>query len=283
RKRSKSFFDHFSQATLFFNSQSEAEKNHLVNALRFELGKVERVEIRERMVGLLSQVDKILATRVADGLGMKVPRAPQQPLNHSVPADGDPKKFQPKYVQQAVEKSGALSMANTIKTTIKTRQIAILAADGVDEKGLLQMKNAVVAAGGQVKIIAPKLGDVTGDKGSAIKADQSFLTASSVLFDALYLPGGAKNVSALLKEPDAIHFINEVFKHCKAIAVENEGFELLKSSSAGEKIMQEEKSLAKQGIIISQKAEPGKITKEFIKAIAMHRFWDRENISKVPA
>ena len=69
RARSASFFDHFSQATLFFNSQSEPEKNHIINALRFELGKVETPPIRERMLFLLSQVDKTLANRVAEGLG----------------------------------------------------------------------------------------------------------------------------------------------------------------------------------------------------------------------
>lgn len=95
RGRSKSFFDHFSQAALFYNSQSEIEKNHLVNALRFELGKVGVVEIRERILGLLTQVDKTLAGRVAEGLGLKAPARPQQPINHSIPADGDPKKYQP--------------------------------------------------------------------------------------------------------------------------------------------------------------------------------------------
>lgn len=61
RARSKSFFDHFSQARLFFNSQSDPEKNHIVDALSFELGKVKTVEIRERMLGILSMIDKDLA------------------------------------------------------------------------------------------------------------------------------------------------------------------------------------------------------------------------------
>src|SRR5688500_5218963 len=43
RARGEKFFDHFTQATLFFNSQSQPEKNHIVQALRFELGKVETV------------------------------------------------------------------------------------------------------------------------------------------------------------------------------------------------------------------------------------------------
>ncbi len=101
RARSQSFFDHFSQATLFYNSQSEAEKNHLTNALRFELGKVETVAIRQRMIGILSQIDKTLATNVADALGLKVNK-PEQPINHSIPADGNPSKFQPKTVDQKI-------------------------------------------------------------------------------------------------------------------------------------------------------------------------------------
>ena len=115
RARSESFFDHFSQATLFYNSQSEPEQEHIVKALRFELGKVETPAIRERMVYMLSQVDKTLAARVAEGLGIDVPRKIEGPLNMSIPADGDPKKFQPKRVNKEVGSSPALSMANTVE------------------------------------------------------------------------------------------------------------------------------------------------------------------------
>src|SRR6476659_3672836 len=128
RARSTSFFDHFSQATLFYNSQSAAEKNHLTNALRFELGKVQRVEIRQRMIGLLSQVDKTLAGNVADALGLSVPKKPEQPINHSIPADGEIARFQPKTKDQGIASSAPLSMAKTIKDTIKSRKVAILAA-----------------------------------------------------------------------------------------------------------------------------------------------------------
>src|SRR4029453_5618776 len=88
RARSESFFDHFSQATMFHRSQSEPEKNHIVKALRFELGKWEIPPIKERMVGLLSFVDKTLAGRVAEGLGLSVPAEITPPINHSIPADG---------------------------------------------------------------------------------------------------------------------------------------------------------------------------------------------------
>jgi catalase len=280
RGRSQSFFDHFSQATLFYNSQSDAEKDHIVNALQFELGKVVTPEIRERVLGFLTQIDKSLAEKVADGLGMPVPAKPSQPINQSIPADGDPKKYQPRYIKQAVDKSAALSMANTIKDSIKTRQIAFLAADGVDEAALNSMKNALEKQGANVQVIAPKLGTIKGAKGASIKVNQSFLGAASVLFDAVYVPGGAKSIAMLKGEPDAIHFINEAYRHCKAIAAGGEGVDLLKETYIGSGM----KSTEKNG---KEKWPEGVITngneKDFIKAIAGHRFWEREKKSKVPA
>ena len=95
RGRSKSFFDHFSQAALFFNSQAPHEQQHIINALRFELGKLEVPAIRERMLFMLSQVDRTLAEQVAQELGIDVPSKLDGPLNKSMPADANPKDFQP--------------------------------------------------------------------------------------------------------------------------------------------------------------------------------------------
>jgi catalase len=274
RARSQSFFDHFSQATLFFNSQSEPEKKHIVNALRFELGMVKTEAIRIRILGMLTQVDKFLASKVAEGLGIPVPKELVQPLNQSIPADGDPKKFQPIKVKPSLQISKALSMANTIKNTIKTRRIAILVADGVDAVSLNKMKQALEAAGAQTKIIAPHLGNIATAKGKQINVDQSLLNAASVLFDAVYVPGGQKSVAALQKEPNAIHFINEAYKHCKAIAADGEGTKLLFITNAGTKNNSTDKSANNymaNGVLLNHNPN------EFIKAIAQHRFWEREN------
>jgi catalase len=264
RARSQSFFDHFSQATLFFNSQTEAEKNHIINAFRFELGKLETEAIRVRIVGMLSVVDKTLAIKVAKGLGIEVPRTPEQPMNLSIPADGNVKLYQPLVSKPKLQISKALSMADTIKDTIKTRQIAILAADGVDDVSLNKMRQALMTAGGKTKIIAPHLGYIKSAKGKKVKADQSFLTASSVLFDALYVPDGMHSVLTLEQEPEVTSFISEAYKHCKAIAVDGAGAELLQMSVLGIDINGE------NGVLINGKPN------EFINAIAQHRFWERE-------
>lgn len=281
RERSKSFRDHFSQATLFYHSQSEVEKKHLGDALRFELGKVVTEEVRKRMLGLLTEVDKQLAAYVGEGLGMPVPTQPEQPINRSIPADADPADYQPVKAKPPVPKSEALSMAHTIKNSIKTRQIAILAADGVNETDLEAIKTALEKEGAMPQIIAPKLGFIKGSKGKEIKVNHSFLTAASVLFDAVYVPGGGKSIEALIFEADPIHFINEAYRHCKAIAASNEGEDLLKATALASKLKSgQESKLEAEGVLI-QPAD--KLVHSFVKAISQHRFWERELKGKVPA
>jgi catalase len=181
RERSPSFRDHFSQAALFFHSMSEPEKAHIVDALRFELGKVETIAIRQRMVGILAQIDKGLAHEVAFGLGLNVPAQPEQPINHSIPADADPQSYQPVSMPGAISKSPALSMAGTMKDSIKTRKIAILVADGVDGVAVKAMQKALMGEGAVVELIAPRLGQVVAADGAAVPVNKSFLTAASVL------------------------------------------------------------------------------------------------------
>ncbi len=277
RGRSQSFFDHFSQATLFYNSQSEAEKNHLTNALRFELSKVEIPAIRERMVGLLTQVDEKLAARVADALGIKVPK-PALPMNHSVPADGDSKNFQPIKMKLPIKVSPALSMANLMKDSIQTRQVAILCANGVDEKFLGPMQKALTAAGATYKIIAPKLGTINSKSGQAIKVDQSFLIASSVLFDAVYIPGGANSIDSLTAVADALHFVEEAYKHCKPIGADEDALAFLQFTYLVNELEEPGYDAVADGVIYGRN-----IPKAFINAMKKHRFWEREKARMVPA
>ncbi len=271
RARSPSFFDHFSQAAMFFHSQTEVEQNHIIRALRFELGKVETQPIRERMLFLLAQVDKTLAERVAEGLGLSIPRKLEKPLNMSVPADGDPRKFQPKKVTQPVETSDRLSMIdnpNFPDKTIKTRKIAFLAGDGFDDQSLLDMKKALLTAGASPMIVAPRLGEITGANGERVKADFSLLTAASVLFDAVYVPGGEASVEALRAEPDATNFVREAYQHCKTIGAFGAGLDLL--TAAGIAVEGD------AGVIASRADSAGDITATFINAMAQHRHWSRE-------
>lgn len=283
RARSKSFFDHFSQAKLFLNSQSDAEKNHMVDAFSFELGKVKSVEVQQRMLRVLSLVDKGLAAEVAYALRINVPNDSEEPVNQSIPADADPAAYESLVSEPTVKFSAALSMANTVKDNIKTRKIAFLAADGVDADSLNIVKDALTAAGAIVEIISPRLNYIISENDINLPVDQSFLTAASVLYDAVYVPKGINSVATIEADADAIHFLNQAFKHCKAIAADEAAMQVLEATYFFKKLPAEytEQTVMDQGVIISANSED--LAKKFILAISQHRFWEREKPRKIPA
>ena len=289
RARGEKFFDHFSQATLFWNSQSAPEQEHIVQALQFELGKVEVPAIRERMLVMLAQVDKTLAGRVAVGLGIRVPTDVDGPLNLSVPADGDVRRFQPRRPKPTLARSKALSMAETVKDTAKSRKVAILAADGVDEAAVLRLQQALTAAGAQSKVVAPRGGALKGAKGQAVPVDMSLLTVGSVLFDAVFVPGGDKSVDALRGEARAVLFVKEAYKHCKAIAATGAGQRLLIDSGALEHVAPNGRGRSSaagsdEAIVVGSDTRVEQVATAFIKAIARHRNWARETkTQRIPA
>ena len=136
------------------------------------------------------------------------------------------------------------------------------------------VKDALTKAGATVEIIAPRQGTLISKGKSKISVDKGFLTAASVFYDAVYVPGGAKSIAALEAVPDAVHFLNEAFKHCKAIAADEEARPLLEATYFSKKLNDE-------GVITNSK--PASLAKQFITAIAQHRFWNREKERKVPA
>ncbi|MEB2778169.1 catalase [Algoriphagus sp. D3-2-R+10] len=281
RARSKSFMDFFSQPALFYNSLSEPEQNHIVEAFCFELGKVDIPKIRQRMVGLINQVDASLAMKVAEGLALEV-KEPEQPINHQFGADANPQDYQPIKVTPSLQTSPALSMSNTVKGNIKTRQIAFLTADGVDANSVSVMKEALEAEGAIVKIIAPKSGFITDNSGKSIKVDHSFLTFSSVLVDAIYVPSGKKSIETLKLTPKAVHFIDEAFLHCKAIAADENGKELIEISYVNNYAKKDLAGLKDVGLLIGSSSDT-QLSGQFIKAIGNHRFFEREKLGKIPA
>lgn len=283
RARSKSFLDHFSQAKLFFNSQSDPEKNHMIDAFSFELGKVQSNAVRERMLGILSMVDKGLAAEVAFALRLPVPEDPELPMNRSIPADADPADYDPVVKEPVVAISPALSMATSPKDSIKTRKIAFLAADGVDGKSLNTVKIALEEAGAVVEVIAPRQNFILSESDEQIAVNHSLLTAASVLYDGVYVPGGTNSVATLEADADAVHFLNEAFKHCKAIAADTAALQVVGSTYFARKIPAEctDQSVLLDGLVFGDNAS--QLADRFIMALAQHRFWDREKPRKIPA
>lgn len=217
RMRSESFADHYSQARLFFRSQSETEQAHLASALVFELSKVTFEHVRTRVLANLVNVDGSLAQRVAEGLAMPLPKATP-----------------PAVTPVAMDDSPALRIIGKYPDTLKGRSVGILVSDGADSALIAAIKTAVEGEGGTVKIVAPKIGGVTLKDGKRLKADGQLAGTPSVTFDAVAIVLSDAGCSALLKEGAAIDFAQDAFGHLKAIGYSEEAKPLLDKAGVQE-------------------------------------------------
>ncbi|MFL1545968.1 catalase HPII [Pseudomonas sp. O39] len=255
RERSESFSDHFSQARLFFRSMSKHEQEHIIAAYSFELGKVEREFIRARQVNeILANIDLELAKRVAHNLGLPAPTKGTVPERKTKP-----------------ERSPALSQANLLPGDIKTRKVAILAANGVEGAAIDALKKALEAQGAHAKLLGPTSAPVKTADGKSLPVDASMEGMPSIAFDAVFVPGGKESIKALSGDGVALHFLLEAYKHLKAIAVASDAKPLLDLL----------KLEVDAGLIVGEDA---KAFKAFFAAIGQHRVWDREPKAKaIPA
>ncbi|UZD22916.1 catalase [Algoriphagus halophytocola] len=269
RNRSKSFMDHFSQATLFYSSQTEVEQHHIIQALQFELGKVKSEAIRNRMVGMLTHVDQTLAEEVAKGLGIKEIQKPEAPLNHSYPADADPSDYQPTEAKTKLKKSEKLSLMASPGKGIQGRMIAILADDGVDEKSIKGFQAAIKNAGADSKIISTNSGSITASEDGSFTVDHSLMTTTSVLFDAVLVLDGSKSTQSLKNNSLAIRFIDEAYRHYKYIGINGTGESLWDLTYAS-------KNKLPKGVLFNQDPE------SFIDSISSHRVWERKDADQIP-
>ncbi len=267
RAKSESFTDYFSQPALFYRSLAEWEKNHIVSAYSFELGKCEYKQIQERMLWLIQQIDEDLASQVSKNIGVEIPNSIEKPIYQAIGADADKDKYEPQPKKNYLEKSKALSQANTKFDSIATRQIAVLVSDGFSAENFSPMKNALEKENAFINLIAPHGGTVKCSKGHDHKVDAMISTTESVLFDAVYVPGGKESVDALKKEGKMQKFVKEAFKHCKAMAFDNEGKELI------DKVLHGVDYQNDKAMLLNQKPA------QFVKAIAKHRNWDREKVA----
>ena len=200
RLRAESFADHYSQARLFFRSQTEIEQAHLASALVFELSKVTLDHVRTRVLSNLRNVDEGLAKRVADGMGVSLPKASDPAIN---PID--------------LEASPALRIVGKYPDTLKGRKVAVLVADGSDGAAVDSVRKAVEGDGGAIFIVAPKIGGAKLADGTVLAADGQLAGSPSVLFDAVAIILSAEGCSQLLKEGAAVDFAKDAFGHLKAI------------------------------------------------------------------
>ena len=241
RVRAESFADHYSQARMFYKSQTVNEQAHIASSFVFELSKVGQLDaVPPRMVANLRNVDEDLAMRVADGLGIALPP-----------------KAKPAREPVELEPSDALSIQKNMKPTLEGRTIGILIADGSDAEDLTSLVNAIAKAKGKAFIVAPKVGGAKLSDGKLHKADGQLAGSPSQLFDAVALLLSAEGCKTLLNEGAAVQWAMDAFGHLKAVGATDAAKPLL--DKAGIK--------PDEGVAA--------INGKFIEA-ATRRFYDRE-------
>lgn len=260
RGKPEKFADHYTQAALFYESQSEAEKMHIAGAFRFELSKVTVPAIRERMLASLRNASEELAANVAQNLGMELP--PALPLAIASP------------VEPEVTVSPKLSlMAFPGERGIRTRKVAILVADGVDGESIAALQAALLDEGAVARLVGIRVGRVTTASGETLEADASMENSPSVLFDGLILPDGQAGVDMLARDGHTMEFIQNQVRHCKTVLALGASQALLEQAGVSLTLPSGEPD---PGISAAAADQAGDAAAWFVNALAMHRHLERE-------
>ena len=259
RAKPEKFADHYTQARLFFDSQTPVEQAHIAAAFRFELSKVQVPAIRERMVSSLRHVSEPLARRVGKGLGI-------QTLPEPMPKALD------KPPQPEVSQSPPLSlMARPGQGGIEARKVAILVAPGIVGQSAMNVHAALFAQGASPRFVGPHIGAIETADGVELEADASFENEPGFLFDGLVLPDGAQGVKELAGAGQAMDFVTDQYRHAKPIMVMGASSALL--DRAGVPV-----ELPGGGVDPGIVADDGSGTavQAFCEALAAHRHPERE-------
>src|SRR5687767_5911363 len=258
RGNPEKFADHYTQAKLFFNSQTETEKTHIVNAFRFELSRVQTPAIRERMVSGLRNVDEGLAQKVATGLGM---RSLPEPM---------PKALQ-KTIKPEVAKSPALSLrARRGDGGVRAKRVALIVGKGVDGTVLQSLAQELLAIGAVPRFVGAQLGAVQATTGE-LQVDTSVEATPSVLFDAVVVSGNEDLARTLAADGRVLEFLKDQYRHCKPILALGAGEKLLSAAGIPKTLPN---GRPDPGLIIPAKGDTG--ARAFITALRQHRHFERE-------
>lgn len=240
RERDEKFDDYFTQPRIFWNSLTEIEKQHMIQALNYQIGSVKSKSVRQQSVDILVNVDKEMANIVADNVGVNQPSGTNVPVSTSYPS---------------------LSQASTPKYAYSLK-VGVLLGNGFNTNEVKNTLKVLEEYGVFVVIVSSHLGTVTGNDGTKLKVDETFLTTSPYLLDSLYVVGGSSNIQDLFNY-ELHDYVNVAYKHYKPIGIATNGEAYLQTSN--------QNNLA--GVVFAQN-NPN-FSKDFVAAIAHQRFWDR--------
>ncbi|WP_432239698.1 catalase [Herbaspirillum robiniae] len=261
RAKPEKFADHYSQARLFWQSQTLAEQLHIVNAFRFELTRVQTPSVRQRVVSLLVNVDPMLAQQVADWLGFDVPEAAP------VLVDG-----QPEY-----SASSALSLtAYPGETGIATRRVALLVADGVDGAMVTQVYEHLLQQGAVPRLVGQKLGAITCSAGKPFQVEITLSAAPSALYDAVVIPDGEQATTLLAADPLVAEFVRDQYRHCKPLLAAGSAAEVIDKAELPDVLPNGDEDFS---LAVGEAGQLPELLQQFAEALAGQRELGREALA----
>jgi len=253
------FSDHYSQARLFWESQSPIERQHIINAFRFELTRVQIPAIRSRVVSLLVNVNIDLATGVAIGLGITLP--PAMPLASNLPIP----TFPPSPGLSLLSRPGV--------TGIRARRVAILVNDGADQDAINAVYTALIDEGAVPRLVGSRLGKIVTASGDVLDIEITLEAGPSVLYDGVVIIQENSSLQPLPQDAHALDFVRQQYRHCKPILAVGGGAQLLIDAGVPTTLPD---GTIDPGIIIEQNSLQEASLTQFKNALAAHRTFARE-------
>jgi catalase len=171
-------------------------------AFVFELSKCQRLDIRQRMVAGLRNVDENLAGQVGDGLGLI-----------ALPDRLEPAR--PPRID--LQPSPTLSILANGPDSFGGRKIGVLLTDGFDATALAGLQAAAESESVTIEVVAAKVGGASASDGSLVSADQKLDGAPSVVFDAVVVLASKQGAADLATSPAARDFVSDAYAHGKFI------------------------------------------------------------------
>src|SRR5699024_10597345 len=213
---------------------------HLVESLTFQIGSCEYESVRQQAVDILVNVDEEMAHFIADNVGVKRPSGTNVPVSTSYPS---------------------LSILNTPYYAY-TQKVGVLIGNGFNSDEVISVLKLLDKFGVFIVVVSESLGIVTGEDGTKLKVDKTFLASSPYLLDSLYIVGGnAENEENF--NQNVLYYTNVAYTHYKPIGIANGAQSFIQTP--------EDSNLS--GVIFS--ANNPNFGKEFVEAVAFQRFWDR--------
>ena len=250
RERSPSFGEYYSHPRLFWQSQTPVEQQHIIDAFSFELSKVVRGYIRERVVDHLARIDISLAHPVATNLGITL----SDEQMHLAP---------PKDVN-GLKKDASLSLYAVPGGSVKGRVVAVLLNDQTDAGDLLAILQGLKSQGVHAKLLYSRMGEITADDGSVLDIAATFAGSPSVTVDAVIVPGG--HIDSIAGNADAVYYLLEAYKHLKVIGLVGAARQFRTVLGVG--------AQGEEGVVEAD-AGAGTFVDDFIQQLCHHRVWSR--------